>query len=406
MRAASRALKMFSKFLGLEISVPCWTAGRLWLLRIGLYKLRRPKEIADDWIWIIDHTVQLGNVKCMVVLGIRRKNLPKGELYLAHRDVEPIDLIPVEKSNGEIVFSQLEKNIAKTGIPAQIVSDHGTDIKCGVEMFCEKYNTVHTYDMKHKGAAVLKRELKDDEQWQKFANEASRSGKKVQQTKLSYMAPPNQRSKARYMNVKELVDWGADVLCRLQLEKEQKAEEFEKGEMYAKFGWIYAFENNLKNWKSLIDIVRTANEFIDFMGLFKGVEEYLEAELSEMPETKKLRHIANELVEFVSEQQKKIGDEGTLLGSSEIIESVIGKYKRLQNDQVKGGFTGMVLGLAASVSDFSLETVRIAIESTSTKSVWRWIKEKVGKSVYSERREFRKIARNQEQKQAEFLCTV
>lgn len=399
-------LKMFSTFLGLEISVPCWTAGRLWLLRIGLYKLQRPKQVADDWIWIIDHTVQLGNVKCMVVLGIRQKHLPKGELYLAHRDIEPIDLIPVEKSNGKIVFSQLEKNIEKTGIPRQIVSDHATDIKCGVEMFCAKYNTVHTYDMKHKGATVVKRELKDDEQWQKFANEASRSGKKVQQTKLSHMAPPNQRSKARYMNVKELVDWGSDILCRLQQEKEQKKDEFEKCEIYVKFGWVCEFRKNLDEWKSLIEIVQTANEFINFMGLFKGVDKYLQAELYEMPETKKLSHIADELVDFVTEQQKKIGEDDTLLGSSEVIESVIGKYKRLQNDQVKGGFTGMILGLAASVSDFSMETVKRAIESTSTKSVWRWIKEKVGKSVYSKRKEFRKIARNQEQKSTEFSCTV
>ena len=371
-----------------------------------IVQARRPKEIADDWIWIIDHTVQLGNVKCMVVLGIRRKHLPKGELYLAHRDVEPIGLIPVEKSSGEIVFGQLEKNIEKTGIPRQIVSDHGTDIKCGVEMFCAKYDTVHTYDIKHKGAAVLKRELKDDEQWQKFANEASRSGKKVQQTKLSHMAPPNQRSKARYMNAKELVDWGADVLCRLQQEKEQTGEDFEKGEMHAKFGWIREFRDDLSNWKSLVEIVQTATDFIDFMGLFKGVDEYLEAELAEMPETEKLGRIADELVEFVAEQQKKIGDDGTLLGSSEIIESVIGKYKRLQNDQVKGGFTGMILGLAASVSDFSMDTVRRAMESTSTKSVWKWIKKKVGKSVYSERKEFRKIAGNQEQKLAEFSCAA
>jgi hypothetical protein len=109
MRAASRALNLFLSFLGLEVSVPSWSAGRLWLLRIGLYKLERPKQIAGDWIWIIDHTVQLGKEKCMVIVGIRQEHFPEAQLHLTHEDVEPIALIPVKQSNEEVVFQQLEE---------------------------------------------------------------------------------------------------------------------------------------------------------------------------------------------------------------------------------------------------------------------------------------------------------
>jgi hypothetical protein len=82
MRGASRALEIVGSFFELGIEMPSWSAGRLWLLRIGLYKLERAKTIADDWIWIVDHTVQLGNEKCMVILGIREKWLPNCELHL------------------------------------------------------------------------------------------------------------------------------------------------------------------------------------------------------------------------------------------------------------------------------------------------------------------------------------
>jgi hypothetical protein len=27
---------------------------------IGYYKLTKPKEKAADWVWIVDHTIQLG----------------------------------------------------------------------------------------------------------------------------------------------------------------------------------------------------------------------------------------------------------------------------------------------------------------------------------------------------------
>ncbi len=406
MRGASKAMGIFFSFLGLEIPVPCWTTGRLWLPRLGLRKLSRPKEKADDWIWIIDHTVRLGAEKCLVILGIRQKNLPKGELHLRHADVEPIDLIPVKKSNGKIVWRQLEECAQKTGYPRQIVCDSGTDVKSGVDEFCLKHDTPGTYDMKHKGAAVLKRELNGDPDWLEFAGGASKSGKRVRQTELSYMASPNQRRKARYMNAGELVRRGSDVVCGLDLEKAEKGEDFEETEMYAKFGWICEFRDDLKDWRSLVEIVEGANAFVDFVGLYRGVHEDLDDYLSELPASLRFPHIKEELAEFERKRQEGVGEDETLLGSSEIIESVIGKYKRLHNDQVKGGFTGMILGLAAAVSDFDMDTIGAAIASTPTKKVWKWVKDKVENSVYSQRKKFRKLVRSKEKKSAENLGTV
>jgi hypothetical protein len=404
MRATSRILNLISSFLGLNIAAPSWYTGRLWLLRIGLYKLERPKQIADDWIWIIDHTIQLGKEKCLVILGIRQKHLPKAELYLKHEDVEPIALIPVEQSNGEVVFQQLEENIKKTGVPKQIVSDHGTDIKSGIASFCQKYNTIRTYDMKHKGAAILKRELKDEPAWQEFVKRSSNTGKKVQQTDLSVLAPPNQRSKARYMNVDKLIDWGNNTLSYLDHEKSKEPKEFEKSTLYQKLGWIYGFRDKLKDWKILVEMIETANNYINFVGLFKNTHQDLEAELSGFAANESFGHIPLELVLFVKEQEQNIADGDRFLGSSEIIESVIGKYKGVQRDQVKGGFTGMLLGLAASVSDLSMDTVQKAITFVSTNKVCQWVKDNVGKSVYSKRKEIHKIIKNMEQNRDDNRC--
>ena len=87
---------------------------------------------------------------------------------LRQEDVEPIDLIPVKKSNGKVVYRQLEDCAEKTGPPRQIVCDCGPDVKSGVDEFRLKHETPGTYDMKHKGAAVLKRELNGDPDWLEF----------------------------------------------------------------------------------------------------------------------------------------------------------------------------------------------------------------------------------------------
>ena len=42
-----------------------------WDLKIGLHKLNRPKELASDWCWIVDHVIAQGSIKCLAVMGVR-----------------------------------------------------------------------------------------------------------------------------------------------------------------------------------------------------------------------------------------------------------------------------------------------------------------------------------------------
>src|SRR5262249_19215637 len=61
---------------GFAFPVPHYTTVRYWLLRVGLHKLHRPKERASDWVWIIDHSNQIGKEKCLLILGVRVSQLP------------------------------------------------------------------------------------------------------------------------------------------------------------------------------------------------------------------------------------------------------------------------------------------------------------------------------------------
>jgi hypothetical protein len=57
-RAASRVVAATVEYFGVEWEVPAPSTARGWLLRIALYQLLRLREIADDWVWIVDHTVK------------------------------------------------------------------------------------------------------------------------------------------------------------------------------------------------------------------------------------------------------------------------------------------------------------------------------------------------------------
>ncbi len=120
------------------------------------------------------------------------------------------------------------------------------------------------------------------------------------------MASPNWRSKARYMNAGELVRRGADVVCRLEIEKAKKGkEDFEETDMCAKFGWIFEFRDDLSDWKSLVEIVEGANAFAGFVGLYRGMREDLEDWLSELPESLRFGHVKDELRSSCGRSRKR-----------------------------------------------------------------------------------------------------
>jgi hypothetical protein len=90
-------------------------------------------------------------------------------------------------------------------------------------------------------------------------------------------------------------------------------------------------------------------------------------------------HRGTAIVRFVKEEKAKEGER--LLGSSEVIESVFGKFKRLAGTHAKSGITGLLLAVGAMVSETGLKIVKQALESTKTKHVLEWCREKLGKTV-------------------------
>ena len=396
MRGSSRTMEVFFDALQLPHSCPSWFTGRLWLLRLGYYKLMRPKVQADDWIWIVDHTVQLGDDKCLVILGVRLCDLPSIDCCISHEDVEPIVLAPVKKSNGEVVYQQLEQAVVKTGVPRAIISDHGTDLNAGVEKFCQQHpQTSALYDIKHKTAAILKRELNQDVDWNTFVQLANQTKLQVQQTALAALSPPNQKTKARYMNVDVLVNWGQKILVFLDtLQDEYDGEVVEE-----KLGWVKNFRTQLKDWGELFETITATESFVRHHGLYQHVNLKLEEHLLPHPaQTERTQRLHCELIAFVAEQEGQIRPGERLLGSSEIIESVFGKMKRLEQDQSKNGFTGLLLGLGALVSTTTCTVIQQALETVPTKQVAIWCQKTLGQTVQSKRRQALKPSRKTEQK--------
>lgn len=386
LRGSARVLTLVNEVLNHPLeSVPSWSSVRFWLLRIGYYKLMRPKQIANDWCWIIDHTIQLGKTKCLLILGCRLSELPKGR-SLNYQDVEPIDLLPVESSTGQIVWEQLEQTVTKTGIPRAIVSDYGSDLKLGIETFCATHEQcVSLYDIKHKTACLLKAELSKDDDWTLFTEQAAQTKSQLQQTVLSHLKPPNQRSKARYMNIEILLNWALDTLQIINFDKTENKEEIKQR---LKLEWLNDHSESLKKWQELLQVVTLTEKFVRLEGITLDGHQMLARQFQKkLPDLQHLAAIAlkETLIDFVKTQGSVCKNEERLLGSSEIIESVFGKQKHLEQDYAKEGFTSLILGIGAFVGEMTIDTVKEALICTPVKIVTEWCKNELGETLQSKK---------------------
>ncbi len=125
-----------------------------------------------------------------------------------------------------------------------------------------------------------------------------------------------------------------------------------------KLGWLKEFRNDLYRWKDVVTVVKEAEMFVKFQGFYRESHHDLNVIPTFTARTIQGKRIRSELLMFVKQESQKSGKNDRLLGSSEVIESVFGKMKRLEQDQAKSGFTVFILGLAAMVAETTVKLYR------------------------------------------------
>ena len=384
LRAVPRVLGILWGVPEAETSLPEATSVRWWLQRLGLFALREELEFAADWVYLIDHSVQIGTVKVCVILGLQLRDVPFPRRALGHDDVRVLAVIPTERSTGEIVATQLEQTAARTGIPRQIVSDHGSDVKKGSQLFAERHpGIVVTYDAAHHGALVLQRRLEADPQWADFVARLGQVKARLQQTSDAFLLAPSLRPKARYMNLAPLLRWGRRILNLLD---RGPVGGLASVRAEARYGWLREFRASLAAWSRWEATIQRTVEFVRTHGLSCSCQVDLAARLQTLPPEARDDVLASELCEFVGVQSQAARPGERLVGSTEVLESVFGKWKTLERQESRQGITSLVLSLGSLVGHWPISRIQAALEATPVKHVVEWCREHLPASVQSQRR--------------------
>lgn len=381
--ASFRALESIFEIIQEKISslaTPAYTTIRQWLFKLGLYKLNRPKNNQQKWFYIIDASIQMGTQKCVAVIGIPQVDIGQN-FSPSFKDAEPLVIRPLHSSPGEVIQDIIEEATQKTGTPLAVVSDEGGDIKKGVRLFSEKHpETIHLFDISHKLDNCLKKELESDCCWTAFKKSASYSLQVLKLSSISHLCPPRERSKGRMHNAFHLIQWGVNALNYLRDENSLSSEE------RGKIVWLEGYQFVFPIYFSFMNICKEALALVHEKGYYKGLADEFSIRTQFMcRENQRLTVFQKKVKNILELEEQKVPEGEHYLGTSEIIESLFGKFKYMEGPHSYSGITSMVLGIPALLGTLNETVIENALSTVQVDDVILWLKENLGPTYRSKR---------------------
>jgi hypothetical protein len=390
---------IFSSLQGTLAAVgPCAETIRQWLLRVGLFLLRQPVPRCSDWVLIVDLTIQLGQHKCLVILGVPLSVLRSKGYSPSHQDVRVLSLHVLTRCNGTIVSGHLRTLSKRAGVPVQVVSDHGADVLAGIRLFRQKRRqperVVETYDITHGLAILLKTHLEPDQRWASFVKACQSTRQQLQQTAGSFLQPPAWRSKARFLNLESHLAWANDMLAVLAggveatlAEHLGSSEAQSKQWLEEKLGWLREYADCVRTWSYFHKAVKVAEEEIKRGGLSRTSWRRIKRRLAggSQPSGRE-KAFRRQVLSFVREEGTKVPARQRYLGSTDVLESLFGKYKDLAEHAPCREITANVLMIPLLVTPLTAELLREALETVRGQDVEQWLEEHLGPSPQQKKR--------------------
>ena len=381
-RGVAASLALVAQRYDFPARTPSYSAIRWWVIRLGCYAscCVLPKD--RPWVWMIDHTLQVGEIKRFVIIGCPVSDVPFGQRDLRLADLRLIALVPMTEATHETVLAELEKAIARTGVPRSIVSDSATELKKAAEDFQQRHReTAWVHDIAHYVANVLENRWTRDPRWQEMLKRISESNQKMRQTKQAYLMAPRLRNKARFMNVGPLLRFLGRVVRLLSREVPHAV-------ALEQYGWLLEYREALAAWQQEYRVAEAMLLRVRRHGVGAETMGEVEKEWGRLSEQTGTAMVAGHMRAYARRYGKACGGGESLVGSSEALESSFGKLKRLEADASTSGFTGLVLVLGAILGKAGEAEIREALDTVPKKEARAWIDRCLGPTVTSLRRRF------------------
>ena len=402
-RSIPRILNLFNSQTPLGISwIPHFTSVINWTLRFGLGRLKQVKPISVPWLAIIDHSIDIGTKKVLVVLRVTMDALSKKQGAIQLEDCECIGLSVREVVNGESTAKDLDAVFRHAGIPDAVIKDCDATLNKGVRL-CSQMNNIDIpviEDIGHVMATALKHQFEGKSRYKEFIAKTSQGASYLRQTDLAFLIPPKLRSKGRFQSIGKLAKWGSKMLdvfaVKGRAEKGSVLERLRK--TFPGFNTLKPF---IKNFACTAKITADVMEILKNQGLNKASHDRCQQLAQELPVRSKVK---KRLLKWLKDHLK-IQQEITnlpLLVSSDILESLFGNFKHVMQRSPQADMNRTTLLIPALCGNREADTVIQAFKLASQKDLIAWEKKEIPYTLQKKRQAF--FTKNKIQKPGIFIC--
>ncbi len=362
---------------------------RNWTLKIGYYELMRPKDYADDWIIILDHSIQFGQEKIFVVLGIRKKDFLRLNRPLQYSDLETLHQVSMKRSNGELIYEIIKKLQEEIGITIYAVGDYGSDLKKGLRLL----GVPHVHDLSHLIARTIEKIYNTDSRYNEFKKEMSLMRNKFAQTDIAPIVPPKGRKKSEYQSFDKIVKWSEKSLYLLdnKLKDVKKRNKLEKefgnvivSKIEKELSWLTNYRKLITELSEITIAVRAIEKDMKHNGLSDIALKNATVSLKELKSENGIK-LGEKLLFNLKEQFNLLPNEDVILCSSDILESTFGKYKNRVSENPMASVTVLMLMIAAFTSNLTEKKIRESMENVKISDIKEWEKNIIGTSLHKQR---------------------
>jgi hypothetical protein len=385
-RSTTKVMQVFFTWMDVEQRVPHHTTVRNWMQRLGVAVMQEPLRPADDRVWMADHSNQIGQEKILVVLTIRASQMPPPGTALRMADMRVLAVRPGKSWKREDV-ARVYTELAKVhGVPRQVLSDGAVELReSAVVLKTQRPDCITLQDFKHKAANFLETALAQTSRFSEFTAHVGRTRAAIQQTELAHLTPPGLKTKARFMNLGTLLNWGQMVLWLLDHPEAKSRQGLTACRLDSKLGWLREFTADLAAWNECHQVIQRGLEFINTQGVFVGVSRQLREILTVDLNHVLSRDMAARLLAFVEAAENQVKKGERLPLSTEILESSFARYKQLERQHAKGGFTSLVAAFAGLLLNPTPSTIKAKFAKASNKDVKEWLQKHLEQTVTSKR---------------------
>jgi hypothetical protein len=388
-RSIPRILHLFKSQTACSLAwIPHFTSVINWTLLLGLGLLKQVKPIDIPWLAIIDHSIDIGTKKVLVVLRVPVETLSQKGAALQLKDCECIGLKVCEVVNGPSVALDLTNIFNQAGNPKAIIKDCDATLQKGVRLWSSTQGEpiLVIADIGHTMANALKNQFEKTVLYQRFTALTTLGANRLRQTELAFLIPPKLRSKGRFQSISTLGKWGDKMLDVFAVTGRAK-----KGSLLAKLriampGFLL-LKPFIQRFASTTIVVSKVMETLKNKGLDQSTYEQCLQLSEDLPQKSKVKKRLQKWLQQHIAIQEKI-TKSPLLVSSDIIESLFGNFKHIIERSPQADMNRTTLLIPALCGHLDKASITQALSQASHNDLKIWEENNIPYTVRKKRRTF------------------